>query len=162
MDHIGYGAWLNHSGFAVQRETVEFGGTSFRAWYNLAGGDLTGSRPSVGSADLTYSGVMVGTMASGAGEGDFLRGDARLTFDGTDHQIDASFTGIRNVADDSPASVGDVTFSDVPVTDSGTWSQGSGPRAIRGAFYGPDHAEASGVFEASGIIGVYGTRKQTQ
>lgn len=45
-----------------------------------------------------------------------------------------------------------VVFPDVPLSPGGTLKAGQGNNRVQGGFYGPDHAEAAGIFEQSGIV----------
>ena len=84
-----YGAWMEHSGFSVRSEALVIEGvrTVFRG--GLAGGDLTGTRPT-GSA--TWLGLMVGTPATGAHRGDRLQGIAALNYDMDAGGLDIGFS----------------------------------------------------------------------
>ena len=157
-----YGAWLEHSAFAVQREsgTVNVAGAgdvSFHFRHGMAGGDLTGSRPSV---DATWTGVMVGTPDQGGRRGNYLQGDASLTYASADNTLDATFSSIVNLNTGRAHSTTLLSFGNVPVTAGGTFASGTGGNRIRGGLYGPDHAEATGVFEKNDIVGAFGARKE--
>ena len=151
-----YSSWLEHSAFGVIRESGTTNGVGWTLLYGVAGGDLTGSRPSV---DATWTGVMVGTPATGAGRGDYLQGDASLTFTTSDG-LSAHFSNIVNLDTGAAHSVTTATFDEVPVAVDGTFAKGTGGNRIQGGLYGPDHAEAAGVFEQNDIVGAFGARKQ--
>ena len=51
-------------------------------------------------------------------------------------------------------------FSDLEVGPDGTFSRGQSGARIQGGFYGPDHAEAAGVFEQSDIVGAFGAKRR--
>ncbi len=150
------GAWLEHSGFAVQTERFTFDGVRVDARYGMAGGDLTGSRP-LGSA--TWQGLMVGTPTTGADRGDRLQGDATLTYDIGSASLDAAFTGIQNIDRLRAHAVSAVRFTGVPVDSGGRFRAGGTGNRIQGGFYGSSHAEATGVFEQQNIVGAFGTRQ---
>ena len=57
-------------------------------------------------------------------------------------------------------SVEAVIFSDLEVGADGTFSRGQSGARIQGGFYGPDHAEAGGIFEQSDIVGAFGVKRQ--
>ena len=158
-----YGAWLQHAAFALQKETgtIAVEGTDYRwrARYGVAGGDLTGSLPTDVAA--TWRGVMVGTPAQGELAGNFLQGDATLVYgmSSGSAMLDAAFTNIKNLNRLAAHSVASVRFDDVPVQGNGTFGAGGAGSRIQGAFYGPDQAEAAGVFERSNIVGAFGALK---
>ena len=156
-EFTAFGAWMHHSGFAVQTGKEAVQGETVWVRYGLAGGDLTG-RPPAGSA--TWRGVMVGTPASGRGAGAHrLVGDASLRYDLNARDLDASFTNIKNIDRGAAHSTTMVQFVDIPVTFDGTFSAGLSGNRIQGGFYGPSHGEAAGIFEQSNIVGAFGARR---
>ena len=163
-DFETYGAWMRHAVFAVQsqRTALRVQGRSYdlRTRYGIAGGDLTGTRPTAVSA--TWSGVMVGTPVAGAATGNTLQGDATLTWtlEGGHGALDAAFTDIEDLDRLAAHPAGTVRFAGVPVRGDGTFGTGSTGNRIQGGFYGPDHAETAGVFEHSDIVGAFGAGRR--
>lgn len=151
----GYGSWMDHSGFQIGTFHGVFDGETLRLRRSIVGGDLSNSRPN-GSA--TWQGLMVGTPATGSNRGNFLQGDAALTykFTGT---IDAAFTNIKNIDRRRDHSVPTVRFINVPVSSGGTFQAGLTGNRIQGGFYGSGHAEAAGIFEQSNIVGAFGAKR---
>lgn len=84
-----------------------------------------------------------------------LQGDATLTVDFAASNLDARFT---NIHDDELTRRGDIRFEDVAMTDNGFASRAN--CRIEGAFYGPNHAEAGGIFERGRTIGAFGAERQ--
>ncbi|MCY4005753.1 MAG: hypothetical protein OXE84_02850 [Rhodobacteraceae bacterium] len=144
-----YGGWGDHSMFfAFQEDDIVFAATA---------GNATGSRPVGGSA--TWRGVMVG--------GDFGRvegfqGDATITADFEASNVDVAFTNIHEFMTGGRRN--DISFNNVPFTADGfaSGSRTSGGNYIDGTFYGPNHAEAGGVFETDNgnRFGSFGARRQ--
>lgn len=149
-----YGSWMDHSGFSVNAFTShEF--VSFR--HGMAGGDLTGTRP---ASTATWTGLMVGTPATGSRRNNLLQGDAALTYDFSG-SLDASFTNIKDITRNRDHSVQTIRFENVPVSTRGTFFHARSDNSrIEGAFFGPGHAEATGVFEKSNIVGAFGAKRQ--
>ena len=102
---------------------------------------------------------MVGTMQSGSGAGEYLQGDAELSYNANAGAIDAAFLNIVNIDRNRAHSTSSVRFTGVPVSASGTFTAGTSGNLIRGGFYGSGHAETAGVFEQSGIVGAFGARR---
>ena len=156
-DLAAFGAWMMHSGFAVQEESGTVQGIRVNARYGIAGGDLT-STALTGNA--TWRGIMVGTPATGSNRGDQLQGDAALSYDlSAGNLIDVAFSSIKNVDRGRAHSTSTVRFDDVPITTRGTFQAGLTGNRIQGGFYGPGHAEAAGVFEQSNIVAAFGAKK---
>ena len=156
-ESTAFGAWMHHSGFAVQTEKESVQGETLWARYGIAGGDLTGRLP---AGTATWRGVMVGTPASGSGAGAHrLVGDASLRYDLNARDLDASFTNIKNIDRGAAHSTATVRFANVPVAFDGTFRAGLSGNRIQGGFYGSNHGEAVGIFEQSNIVGAFGARQ---
>ena len=146
---------LEHSAFGALTETITYGGETFAGRYAGAFGDRTGSHAST-------SGVWRGQMSAVTeSSSDFLQGDATLTYSVSDSggTLNAEFSGITNLSRNSAHSVPNVSFPDVEITPSGSFSQGVRGNRIQGAFYGSNAGEIAGTFERSKILGAYGTRR---
>ncbi len=157
-DFTSFGAWMEHSGFAVQHESATIRGTRIDARYGLAGGELAGTAP---TGNATWLGIMVGMPATGNNRGDRLQGDATLSYDlNAGDSIDVAFSSIKNIDRGTAHSTPTVMFNDVPIATEGTFQAGLSGNRIQGGFYGPGNAEAAGVFEQSNIVGAFGAKKQ--
>lgn len=165
-DLEAYGAWMLHSAFGVQSGRGVIGGPSrdFSIRYALAGGDPTGSLPPEEGISATWTGVMVGTPATGPAAGNILQGDATLTATfasgprwGT---LDALFTNIKDIDRLAAHTTETVRFDDMAVGSDGRFEAGLTGDRIQGRFYGPGHVEAAGVFERSNILGAFGAKRQ--
>lgn len=158
-DHeaTAFGAWMEHSSFAVQIERWRGTYVTLDGRYGLAGGDLTGTRPA-GSA--SWLGLMVGTPATGSNRGDRLQGDATLDYDLDSNSLDVAFSSIKNIDRLTAHSTETVMFQDLRVGSTGTFEAGLTGNRIQGGFYGPGHVEAAGIFEQSNIVGAFGARRQ--
>ena len=157
VDLTSLGAWMDHGSFALNGARGAGEGFDFETLYTMVLGELT-DRPLAGSA--TWLGIMVGTPAVGEERGDRLVGTAALNYDMTAGGLDAAFSGIRNIDRGKAHSTQTVLFSDLDVGPDGTFSRGQSGARIQGGFYGPDHAEAAGVFEQSDIVGAFGAKRQ--
>lgn len=153
----GFGAWMLHSSFAVQTESLRAQGITVNGRYAMAGGDLTGSRP---TGNATWLGLMVGTPATGNNRGDQLQGDAALNFDLSANSLDVAFGSIKNIDRGAAHSTQTVMFQNVQLGLRGTFEAGLAGNRIQGGFYGPGHAEAAGIFEQSNIVGAFGAKRQ--
>ena len=153
-----YGAWLNHAGFAVQSDRTVVEGVTVSERFGIAAGALTGVAPPMAA---TWSGLMVGTPRGGALRDNVLQGDAALTYElsGAGGSLDAAFTNIRNIDRGAAHSTTSVRFDNVPVSLYGAYRAGASGNLIQGGFYGPDHAEAAGIFEQAGIVGAFGAKR---
>ena len=152
-----FGAWMEHGHFGFYDDRVQGEDGEFHVLRTLALGELT-DRPLRGNA--TWLGLMVGTSLVEERRGDRLAGTAALNFDLGAGALDAAFSGIGNVDRGTAHSTETVLFSDLEVGSDGTFARGQSGARIQGAFYGPEHAEAAGVFEHHDIVGAFGARKQ--
>ena len=157
------GAWLEHSSFAILNESQSGEEGTVDVWYGIAVGDLA-ETPPTGSA--TWLGIMVGTPVTGDARGERLVGDTSLTYefpsegDGAGPSLDVAFGGIKNIDRRTAHTVEEVLFENVQVGAEGTFGAGFVGSRIQGAFYGPDHAEAAGIFEQQDIVGAFGAHRQ--
>ena len=158
-----YGAWMDHSAAFLSR----YGGVGGSAGSFIA--SSFGSRaqeplPVEGTA--TWRGAMVGVDVVTT---DRYAGSANLVAAfGADQRMEVSFIGIANV--ETGASREDILFSEsapVGLYEGGWFFGHSGhddfnqaPIYLDGRLYGPDHAEAAGVFGYNELIGAFGARKQ--
>ena len=172
-----YVAWMRYAGFAVYGDdgmvSVSEGNTlvilgqdtgsrsvSVTERYTGVVGDSTGSAPT--EMDASWTGVMVGTPETGDHAGNLLQGDAVLTYTiaGGSAELDAAFTGIKDLDRLAAHTTETVRFDDVPVGTNGTFEAGRPGARIQGGFYGPGHVEAAGVFEHSNILGAFGAKRR--
>ena len=162
-DLASLGAWLEHSSFSILNESQTSEEGTIDVWYGTTVGDLTETSPT-GSA--TWLGIMVGTPVTGDARGERLVGDAALTYDfppegdGSGPSLDVAFGGIKNIDRGTAHTVETVLFGSVEVDAEGTFGAGFVGSRIQGAFYGPNHAEAAGIFEQQDIVGAFGAHRQ--
>ena len=166
LDRYAYMGVMNHAWFGVvygplDTDNPDATGYSNSLRYGLALGTSTGTHPDI---QATWSGVMVGAPTDSdlnwRLSGNVLQGDATLTmYVDPETVINAAFTDIKR-ASGSPYSTRSVYFSEVSVRDNGTFGYGDGTDYLQGAFYGPAHEEIAGVFEAQGIFGAFGAKRQ--
>ena len=157
VDRTSLGAWMEHGSFRLFNDRVTGEEIESSYSYALALGDLT-NRPLTESA--TWLGIMVGTPTAGDDAGDRLVGTAALNYDMDAGGLDAAFSGIRNIDRGAAHSTETVLFSDLEVGSDGTFSRGQSGARIQGGFYGPEHAETTGIFEHHDILGSFGAKKQ--
>ena len=162
-DLASLGAWLEHGTFAILNERQTGEEDTVDVWYGITVGDLTRTAPT-GSA--TWLGIMTGTPVIGDARGERLVGDAALSYefppegDGSGPSLDVAFGGIKNIDRGAAHTVETLLFENVEVGAEGTFGAGFVGSRIQGAFYGPDHAEAAGIFEQQDIVGAFGASRQ--
>ena len=148
-----YGGWLDHSFFYVTFIVNPQGsGINDEAYVGWSFGDDTGTVPVDGSAN--WAGLMV---AADFQRQEIVRGDAELTVNFGASSVDVAFTGIREL--DTEAERDAIRFDAVRLSARGFQSGTAGHR-ISGAFYGPAHEEAGGVFEHEHMVGAFGATRQ--
>ena len=160
--------WMQYSKFAIQINSITDGFIQAGRYYR----DFTGQRYAVGTSigqlsgtnpvegNATWEGVMVGGRISDSPEiGDPLRGDATLTFDFADAELDVAFTNIRTLTiAREPATYDDMTWENLAVRD-GRFGGGFDEPTIEGRFYGPNHEEVGGIFQRNRIVGAFGAQR---
>ncbi|MYK32080.1 MAG: transferrin-binding protein-like solute binding protein [Boseongicola sp. SB0670_bin_30] len=152
-----FGAWMRHSAFALSTHREVSEELDFTSVSSNALGQLTGRPPAVSA---TWLGIMVGTLVAGEHEGDRLVGEAALNYDLDSGGLDAGFHGIKNIDRGVAHSDEPVFFVDLAVEPDGTFARGQSGTRIHGAFYGPGHVEAAGIFEHFDMVGAFGAKRQ--
>ncbi len=154
FDRRTSGNWTRYSvaGIAEEDNWVE-GPDS--AIFAFAGGVRTGSRP---TATATWTGparaVATAHAVGGPVAGTRLFGDAALKWTtSAPSTVDLDIRNLRNGSEAWPDP--GLTFEDVPLNTAGSFVLNVGDRRVRGAFQGPKHAEAAGVFETPALVGSF-------
>jgi hypothetical protein len=158
-----YGAWLEHSAFAVLRQQTGEIGTDNgpgSAIYSFIAGVGPASAP---DEDATYQGLMVGSPVSGEYRGNALQGDAEVVYSMADNNFDAQFTDIKDLDRGVAHATEEIRFADVApaaAAPGGYFQQSSPDRYIGAAFFGPGHEEVGGWFESDNVVGAFGAIRQ--
>ena len=167
-DIRSYGGWLEYSVFAI--EVVYDPGITYEAdsidvvggSYNY--GSSSGTNP-VSSTDrtATWRGAMVGLGYGNFHPGQPFHGEATVTVDFTDMDLDVTFSDIVNLhsPSDTPLNGPQWTWENLHL-NSGAFAQGSSANRIEGRFYGPNHEEVGGIFDRNEMVGAFGARRGTQ
>ena len=101
-----------------------------------------------------------GRIGDTADFGDPVRGDATLTFDFADADLDVAFTNIRSIRDvEVPPTYPNMTWQNLPVRN-GRFGGGFDDPTIEGRFYGPNHEEVGGIFQRNRIVGAFGAQRE--
>lgn len=178
----GYGAWQDWSGFGLVMLSHNHQWDLYdSAWdYAIAGGDLTGSRPSP-----EVAGTMRGAAVARANDLSFIAdGSVELTVRlGANPSLDINIGDWRGYELTSTGAIGrptsisidSINVTGISIAEDGTFQHGNRfvdrvwQAPINGAFYGPGGGEAAGVFQtgarlgdvsATGVHGAFGARKQ--
>ena len=153
-----YGSVMNHAAFAIQGERSTLNDIDFTFRYGIAGGDLTGSTPTI---NASWTGVMVGTGRTGSLRQNVLQGDALLeaALGLGDGQLKVTFSDIQNITTGAAHTEQSIRFENIPIGSDGTFKAGLAGNRIQGGFYGPEHAESAGIFERSNIVGAFGAKR---
>ncbi len=153
MEHMAFGVGFEDS---VNWET-DATSDDFRNHWTGVQGTLSGSLPS-GSA--RWSGLMVGFQDGYPwGENPFVGGRATVDFSLSSNLMDVKFSKVTSR--DGQRVLSDFGFEDLQASADGTFSGGT-EGFINGAFFGPDHEEAGGMFDhyAAQVTGSFGARRE--
>ncbi|MCY4530315.1 MAG: hypothetical protein OXD46_14950 [Chloroflexi bacterium] len=155
-----YAGWGEHNAFltAVISYTTP-DGIEIEGALPLSMGVSSGTSPVAGSG--TWTGAMLGMSYSPrpfySGLEKAVMGDALLTVDFHRMEVDVTFSSIRERGTGGDF-LPDMTWDGLPIR-SGEF-QGEG---LDGQFYGPNHEEAGGIFEAENpyraVIGAFGAQR---
>ena len=158
--HI-YGGWMEQTTFVSVSYLV--GGEDHPAAgaqyvYGVAMGISNGQDPDVSLDGTTWQGFVVGrdrTILDHFANG--VTGEAYVTLNSGDGGLEADvwFTRLHNVDE----RLEDMRWSGLALQEGGFGRRDAENDWIAGQFFGDGHEEVAGVFERSGINGVYGGRK---
>ena len=168
-DILSYEGWMQYSKFGGQINIITDGFIQVGQYYR----NLTGQRYAVGTSigqlsetnpvdgNATWEGVMIGgRIGETVDFGDPVRGDATLTFDFADADLDVAFTNIQSLRNvEVPATYPDMTWENLAVRD-GRFGGGFDEPTIEGRFYGPNHEEVGGIFQQNRIVGAFGAQRE--
>lgn len=168
-DILSYEGWMQYSRFGVQINNITHGFvqvgqnqrdyTGQRYAVGTSMGQLSETNPVDGNA--TWEGVMVGgRISETAAIGKPVRGDATLTFDFADAELDVALTNIRTLPIvQVQETYDDMTWENLAVRD-GRFGGGFDDPTIEGRFYGPNHEEVGGIFQRNRIVGAFGAQRE--
>ncbi len=154
----GYGFWGDHGYVALALSggtiTAEIDGTSFSGDFSMAqayvAGDAAGSNPS-GTGSATWTGI---AEASPADTAERLMGTARVTI------ADLSRPRVGVAIEVPGHDIGAPGWGNMRLGNGRFTSGAAGRDYLEGAFHGPGHEEAWGVFDTADHVGVFGARRQ--
>ncbi|MCY3728073.1 MAG: transferrin-binding protein-like solute binding protein [Nitrospira sp.] len=165
---VSYEGWMQYSKFAAEINIITHGLIQVGSNQRVLTGQRYGVGVSIGQVNdtnpvggnATWRGVMVGgRIGETADFGDPVRGDATLTFDFTNVDVDVAFTNIRSVRDvDVPPTYPNMTWQNLPVRN-GRFGGGFDTPTIEGRFYGPNHEEVGGIFQRDRVVGAFGAQR---
>ena len=150
------GATMESAGFAVLVSEGPGGGDGI---YARTDHDPSGSVPeaSASATTATWTGLMLGADRDSL---DLLQGDATLTYDFGDREVDVRFANIVNLDRGEAHSTVSVGFAGIAVDADGRWESRDGGRYVEGGFAGSGHAEAAGLFWTPGMAGAFGAKRE--
>ncbi len=132
---------------------AEIDGTAFSGAFALAqayvAGDATGTNPA-GMGSATWTGI---TEASPTGAFERLMGRATVRI------ADLSQPRVSVAIDVPGHAIGAPGWADMALTGGGFASGTAGTDHLSGAFHGPAHEEAYGVFDTADYIGAFGAKR---
>ena len=146
-----FGVWGNHNAGTPVVGSTTIQGVGIRFAFPMSLGTGSGSNPTSGTA--TWTGAMAGVRVGSSSLGREVTGDAEMTANLGAASLDLAFT---NIADTSGARSGDIRWQGISMRNG----EFSGSGGLEGRFYGPNHEEAGGVFERSGIAGAFSLVRQ--
>lgn len=151
---------MEHGGFGLVQLDRDTPSGSWSA-FPYAFGNAPGTNPGADLGTAAWNGVMMGFDTSGAAPGT-IQGDAAITVDLGEYSfsatVDVAFTNVRNLG--TGAAARDMRWNDIRLRDGG-FEDGYSNRGnyIEGAFFGPQHQEAGGVFKQDLYTGAFGAKR---
>lgn len=165
-EFLVYGGWLTHSAFQIGVLAIpSFTRPEVSIALALNYGDDTGTNPSESaSMTATWTGVAAGVDMSATSRENFIHGEATVTVDFANSNMDVIFSNLVDLNDasrNSSLNGMNWTWANLSLTD-GAFRSGSSTNQIEGQFYGPNHEEVGGTFERNQVLGAFGAARQSQ
>ena len=155
VEFQSFTGWLDGSIFGTtQLAFVETGQSSEQyRFISYAVGVPATSNPTTGTT--TWEGAAVGSIKA---DRTFILGDAEITVDFTNSNVDLEFDNWRNLDNQELSSMQPITYNDLALS-SGSFT-GSGNEQVQGRFYGNSHEEVGGWFNTETLTGAFGGTRQ--
>ena len=149
-----FAGWIDESIFFGTTQ-IEIGETTpVYRFISHAAGVPTGSDPSsTGSA--TWEGAVVASIKA---DRTFILGDAEITVNFMDSNVDLMFDDWRGLDNQAVSGMSAITYNDLALS-SGSFT-GSGNEQVQGRFYGTAHTEVGGFFNTETVTGAFGGTRQ--
>ena len=149
-----FAGWLDGSIFGTTQISAGTSGSEeYRFVSYLVGVPATANPSSTGSA--TWEGAAVATVKA---DRNFILGDATVTVNFTDTNVDLMFDDWRGLDNQAVSGMEAITYQNLDITD-GTF-EGSGNEQVEGRFYGDGHTEVGGFFNTQTVTGAFGGTRQ--
>ena len=156
--------WTDGGVFGINRINVTENSNTVSYAIPFAFGDASGENPA-GTDNATYNGVLISYRPKSFTP-QYFQGDATITVNFTDMDVDVSFTGTTMtsglVNPNAANSVDAVTIENIPLVDGSFTNRGvdGATQIVDGKFYGSDSNEVGGIFENDDVVGAFGATRQ--
>ena len=149
-----FAGWLDGSIFGTTQTAIGASGSEQYRFISYAVGvPATDNPSSTGSA--TWDGAVVASIKA---DRTFILGDAEITVNFTDTNVDLRFDEWRGLDNQAISGMSAITYSDLALS-SGSFT-GSGNEQVQGRFYGNSHEEVGGFFNTETVTGAFGGTRQ--
>ncbi len=151
-----FGGWTDGSVFAAVHFAQATASGEIHRFVPYTLGVVSGSHPTSGTA--IWRG---GAIASVKDDRTFIRGNATVTVDFTDTDVDVLLDGWHGTDGAPMPSIGAVSYMDMDIVSQGRF-YGTLPEQFAGRFYGSDHGEVGGVFNTPALNGAFGAVRDSE
>ena len=164
-----FAGWLNGSVFGTIQVSIGLSAGEQYRFISYGAGVYTDStsspapNPTAIGSETTSARWEGATVASIKASREFIFGDATITVNFTDTNVDLEFDNWRNLNNQELSNMAPITYEDVGL-GRGRFSLRKNSNFVAfGRFYGTDHAEVGGWFNTEDVTGAFGgTRQEAQ
>ena len=149
-----FAGWLDGSVFGTTQILIGETNPEYRFISHTAGVP-SGSNPSA-TGSATWEGAAVASIKA---DRTFILGDAEITVNFTDTDVDLMFDNWRGLDNQAVSSVSAITYNDLDLA-SGSFTSSKSNEQVQGRFYGTTHAEVGGFFNTETVTGAFGGTRQ--
>ncbi|MCY4032021.1 MAG: hypothetical protein OXF05_07885, partial [Hyphomicrobiales bacterium] len=149
-----FAGWMDGSVFGTTQIAIGNTSPQYR-FVSYAVGVPATDNPSAAGGSATWEGSAVASIKA---DRTFILGDAEITVNFADTNVDLMFDNWRGLDNQAVSGMSAITYEDLTLTD-GAFER-SGNEQVEGRFYGTGHAEVGGFFNTETVTGAFGGTRQ--
>ena len=151
-----FAGWIDRSIFFGTTQ-IQIGETNpvYRFISHNAGVPAT-DNPSAAGGSATWEGSAVASIKA---DRTFILGDAEITVNFTDTNVDLMFDEWRGLDNQELSSMQPITYNDLTLAN-GSFTSSVNNEQVQGRFYGTNHNEVGGFFNTMDVTGAFGGTRQ--
>ena len=153
-----FAGWLDGSIFGTTQTSFGVSGSEQYRFVSYTVGVPTGSNPTTTGSQTTPATWEGAVVASIKADRTFILGDAGITVDFINTNVDLMFDNWRGLDNQAVSGMSAISYEDLTLANGSF--EGSGNEQVQGRFYGTGHTEVGGFFNTETVTGAFGGTRQ--